>query len=425
MAFVIFAGQLRLPGEYFEIRPTERSNPAEASLRSLRLAGIENATVGLSAGGDMAMVRLAVPGFDTAADAQVAWQAGVTALAAGFPGAERYVVQLLHQEAAILEVEWPAEAVRTAIDGDDAGRLAGDADFRFLPAEADGEGTPGTRMPVPSMSIDAEAPGHYLDEKNRAFGLATREPLALGAELAQSASAMRAAAPGIPALPAGSDAGQTWASIAAAALHRVGEPTPAPRVEATSVLSELEALPAGLQPAEVARVRAIALAAIAIDGGSLGSVLAASHALAERVGASRPITRGDLAAVREAFEAATADAAGADRPARPVGDFERAEELDLAPSAAVGDGDSVVERALDAHAEAGLPLIAEGRRETLAPERWLAHRRGDGKVFWLAGEGGTRAITDASLRGWGWTRERVAVVDAARPGRVLAHVEVR
>lgn len=422
--FVIFAGQLRMPGEHFEIRPTERSNPAEATLRTLRLAGVEQATVALAAGGDMAMVRLAVPGFDTAADAQIAWQAAVTALAASFPESERYVVQLAHQEAPILEIEWPAEAVRAAIDADDAVGLAEDARFWFLPAEAGGEGTPGTRMPIPSMSIDAEAPGHYLDEKNRAFGLAA-DAADGAAELAQSASAMRAAAPGIPALPAGSDAGRYWASIATAALHRVGEPTTAARVEAESVLSELEGAPAGLQPAEVARVRAIALAAIAIDDGSLGSVLAASHALAERVGASRPITRGDLAAVREAFEAATADAVGADRPARAVAGFERAEELDLAPSAVQCGSDSVVELALAEHAQVGLPIIAQGRRETLAPERWLAYRRADGVLFWLAGDGGTRAITDASLRGWGWSRTRVAVVDAARPGRVLAHVEVR
>jgi len=70
-------------------------------------------------------------------------------------------------------------------------------------------------------------------------------------------------------------------------------------------------------------------------------------------------------------------------------------------------------------------LVFGDQRETLVPDAWLAYRRDDGRLFWLAGEDGRRALTDGSLRGWGWSKERVAVVDTTRPGRVLAYLAVR
>ncbi len=126
--------------------------------------------------------------------------------------------------------------------------------------------------------------------------------------------------------------------------------------------------------------------------------------------------------------------AAADRPdappaARVVTRFEREAGLDTSASA---------ESSPSLPGEVFARLAAAGQREervlvwdtpdgpeSVAPASWLGYRRSDGAVFWLAGDDGPAALTDASVRGWAWSAPMAALVAADDVGRTLSTFEVR
>jgi len=117
--------------------PVAASSPEEAVLRSVRLAGFQRAVAGDSGG--TAIVRLEIPEVSSAADAEIAWQAGVASLVEAYPGAGTYVVQLFEGPAALLEARWDGGQARGAVAADDAAALKARAEFVYLPREAAGE----------------------------------------------------------------------------------------------------------------------------------------------------------------------------------------------------------------------------------------------------------------------------------------------
>jgi hypothetical protein len=74
---------------------------------------------------------------------------------------------------------------------------------------------------------------------------------------------------------------------------------------------------------------------------------------------------------------------------------------------------------------ATLTYTTTGGRTTVAPPVWLAYERADGTVVWLAGDGGTVALTDGTLHGAGFTVSRGLLVDASDVGRILAVYDLR
>ncbi len=443
--FAISVWGSRGSDDRFDIRPLEPSGPAETTLRTLRLAGVEHASVGSANGA--AMVRLASPALNTAPDVEIAWQTGLSSLVGPYPEADVYVVQIFDAARPVLEARWDGDDARAAVGGDDARSLRRIARFTFLtPAEEgvreldpviavvapedqvrvaarlrDAAPPNAAAMPAAVASIDIEVPGFYLDEKNRVLGLLDETgPLHMGAgALRDAVSAMRTAAPGIPAVPPEVDAGRFWAELAVRTLDEAADARDGVRPIADGVRSGLANTPADLDSTGVAGIRATALAAVAVARVPFGSVLAQTRRMAIDIADSIPV-KGTAASVL----LETAGVGDERSTIRRVTDFERVAELDLVPAGPM-IFDSPVAAAVTAWDGSGVEYSAGGIRRTVAPDSWLAYLRPDGRVYWLAGDGGDIALTDGSLRGWGWTRERVAVVDAARVGRVLAYVGVR
>lgn len=445
LVLAIFMGQLRSPHGDFEVKPLAPSTPAETTLRALRLAGIEHASVGLWR--DATLVRVSVPAIDTSADIEIALQAAAAAVAAGFPESEVYMVQLFQADRPLLQAEWSGEDVRSAVDADDASALRRTGSFTFLTAAAEAPAEPelptvilepegvvrfaallrearpqnGPGFFGPVTSVSMEAPGHYLDEKNRMFGVLGDESPARESivALATEAEAMRRAAPGIPAMQPGSDAGRIWVQRASEALRRLAATPPAGVMDVRQVRAELSDAPSPQGAGEVERVRGIALAAMALEGESPGTLLRLAHELALNVRESRPAQDADLPILRQMVPAANGEL-----PAREITGLKRTQELDFELAGPAGRG-SAVHEVVNAAGKEGISYARDGVPETLAPQRWLAYSRADGKVYWLAGEGATAALVDGGLPGWGWVKQRAYVVDARHLGRVIAHVPVR
>jgi len=445
LVLAIFMGQLRAPHGDFEVRPIAPSTSAETTLRALRIAGIEHASVGLWR--DATLVRVAVPAIDTSADIEIALQVAVTAVTAGFPESETYMVQLFQADQPLLQVEWSGDDARTAIDADDASALRRGGNFTFLtrPDEAPSEqelpavilepegsvrfaillreARPpnGAAFFGPVTSISIEAPGHYLDDKNRVFGVLDDVSLARKniVALAREAELMRRAAPGIPAMPPGSDVGRIWAQRANETLRRLAATRPAEVIAVREVVAELSQAPPVPGTEQLERVRGIALAAMVLEGESPGTLLRPAHELALYVRESRPAEDSDLSILRQLIPVA-----GEDLPVSEITGLKRTQGLDfeLADTAA---RDSVVHEVVSAGGREGVGYVHDRTLESLAPQRWLAYSRSDGKVYWLAGEEGGAALTDGSLHGWGWVKQRAYVVDAQHVGRVIAYVPVR
>lgn len=445
LVFAIYMGQLRAPHGDFEVRPLAPSTPAETTLRALRLAGIEHASVGLWR--DATLVRVAVPAIDTSADIEIALQAAAAAVAAGFPESEAYTVQLFQADQPLLQAEWSGEDVRSAISGDDALELRRTGSFTFLTAAAEAATEPelptvilepeesvrfagllrearpqnGPGFFGPATSISIEAPGHYLDDKNRVFGVFGDESPAREsiAALATEAEAMRRAAPGIPATPPGGDAGWIWVQRASEALRRLAATRPANVVAVSEVAAEVSQAPPAPGTGQLERVRGIALAAMALEGESPGTLLRLAHEAALYVRDSRPAEEFDLSILRQLVPVAEEDLAASE-----ITGLKRTQELDFELAGPAGRG-SAVHEAVNAAGKEGISYTHDGALETLAPQRWLAYSRSDGKIYWLAGEDGDVALTDGELHGWGWVKERAYIVDARHFGRVIAYVPVR
>ena len=112
------------------------SDTEENVLRAIRLAGFERAVVGNDSGS--AVLRLEIPAVSSAADVEVAWQAGVASLVVGYPKADTYIVQLFEGEQSLLEVSWPGDMARAEVEAGNSGALRSDATFVYL-SEAGGD----------------------------------------------------------------------------------------------------------------------------------------------------------------------------------------------------------------------------------------------------------------------------------------------
>ncbi|MDZ4180605.1 MAG: hypothetical protein U1E29_15475, partial [Coriobacteriia bacterium] len=326
---------------------------------------------------------------------------------------DEYVVQLFSGQDPLVELTWDAKEAGAAISADDSAALRDAADVALNSG---------------AVEIPEQLPGGYIDEKNRVTGFSDDgERFVTVAEvLRDRVDAALAAADGVSAPPPAMDAGQFWASIALGVLdklERLGD-----RVDGIDDLTEaLKVTPAGLGPDRVAVIRARAVALLALVSSASESVLAPSYELAGAVTGTGPTSDVSRAILLEAAGQAPADSLASD-----TKDFSRAPKDDIveasdAPADPDAGPDPVVARFLFASEGLRLIYLADGERDIVEPDAWLAYRRGDGRLYWLP-EGGSDpaiALTDGSLRGWLWSRERMAVVDAQHVGSVSALLGVR
>lgn len=267
-----------------------------------------------------------------------------------------------------------------------------------------------TELPANAVAIDVHVAGAHLDAKNRAAGLLAEEgPTVPGADdAAAAAESMRGAVPGVAA----ASSAAAWRDLATGAL---GPLAGTPGVDGVAAqLGHLDAAATGA--VDVYRTwYHVASAAGSQD--AYGSVMRDAADIAAAVGET-PFRGGPLA---------DAVLVAADSPSAPssmlaVARFEREESRDASASA---HGESLPAAALatsgvDSGGTLGLQYASAEGFAVEAPARWLAYRRADGARFWLAGEGGERALTEASLLGWAHSTYRAALVDATRCGRWLA-----
>lgn len=418
--------------EPLEQDPLGDSGPHEAVLRSLRLAGYEEAVVGEDDG--TAIVRLDAPYLNTPAHVELAWQTALASEVEAFPDAESYVAQVFSSGVALLEVRVPGDAMRDAVGSDDPARLREDANFAYLHADdaralpraiavlGGGEGL-AARDGAGARVEDLDLSASYLDEKNRAAGLLD----ALG--------------------PVGADRlRETWET----ATSTVRPVPPADAERATVYLERLiESLAAqdaaddadGLETyaktlaegtggvdavPELKLWSEVAEAVASSDVGS--SVLAGSAELTRRVLETSTPTEGPAA---DAIVVATgSDAAPED--ARRLDDFERTPSLDaMLTAGGTLEIDETVARAaglpVDMLEGAGSPLgsgAAAGVESGTIPADWPAYSSPAGRVLWRAGAEGSGAATDGSTRGWAYVRPRAWLVDAEHIGVVLYVAEL-
>lgn len=280
---------------------------------------------------------------------------------------------------------------------------------------ADARPTGATPMPENAIAIDRDVAGAYLDAKNMAAGfLAEDGPTGPGsASLITAVANARASAEGIPAVSAEEDAGTVWAKRAIVALEPRMSSAGAPELAA-----QLRAVRPEADRDTVLALRAWVFTTTAAGADTAyGSVLGGTRGFADRL------------RIASLAEGALADAvlAAADSPRAPasalvVSGFARDTSLDASASP---DGDLLPNRVLATSGvgdgdTAALVYLSSAAPRQIAPDRWLAYRRGDDTVFWLPGEDGDVALRDSSVRGWAFARERAALVDASRCGRMLA-----
>lgn len=279
-----------------------------------------------------------------------------------------------------------------------------------------------TPLPAGSVSIDLDAAGAYLDAKNRAAGLdvVSSAGAALAAKARVEFDRIRLSAPGRPLVAPDADMGIALAKQLGswlAVLERDGVPGASalardvaaigPGVDADTVLllrtwlavaeaTQRPAAPGDLAPVARDGARAVAGTALPRSGAAADAVLAAADSASAPDGAVR------LAAFERVASRDSSGTGGGELPAAV-----------LALAAPDGSG------------APGLTVIGTAGAERVAPSSWLAYRRADGAVYWLAGEDGRLALADASLDGWCWGVRRAALVDAGRVGRRLAYFSAR
>jgi hypothetical protein len=423
-----------------------RSGQQETVLRSLRLAGIEHAAVDFDDG--VAVLRVDIPALTSASDATLVSHSAFATLTAVYPGAERYVVQLFATGQPLIELSGAGDDIRDAVDSDDPAGLDSARAAQLItqpaePAASSAEVLPddrttavtagqteratalltavpegATSLTAGTLAIDVHLAGAYLDAKNRAAGLLGDDgAMDAVAELTDAADAVRRQAPGVRAPGPDERALDVYrdrlrVALAGAVIEGSAE-----------FLAGLEALGPDPERAVVAGVRRVVLAVESLSApASTASVIAGAHGVAEVVAAST-VPSGPAA---DAVLAA-ADAGSAPESAVNVSSFSRETTLDVLPGSTSGDQDALPVRVLRLNARGAgrgtAPSLGWSTPEggdSIAPEIWVAYRRADGTLFWLAGEDGDVALTDASLRGWAFSRGVAAVVDASRCGRMLA-----
>lgn len=385
------------------------SGPDETVLRALRLAGIEHAAAGLVQG--QAVAHVGIPALSSAPDVQIAWQATFATLVSAYPRAEGYTVILEADGAPLVRLDGVGQEVRDAVADDEAGALRDVFVARLL---AEGEEVSADGL----LAIGERNPDGYLDAKNRAAGLLDDSgPVAEESlELADAASAMRRDAPGVPAAGPGERAVDLYRDRLRAAVSAGDLPGGAER------LAEANALGADPGRRAVARLRSQTLAAEALVGPEPSRALVrGAGSLAEQV-ASAPLESGP----RSDAVLAAADAVSAPEAAADVRLFDRVPGSDFTVDGEGAEG-SLPARVLRSHGQGTPPAIRWATAEgpgSAAPESWLAHQREDGALFWIAGQDGEVALTDATIRGWGFSRHRAALVDASRCGRVIVYLSL-
>jgi len=385
-------------GEGFD--PLAVSGPSETVARAMRLAGFEEAIVGNDR--SAATVWLRVPEVNSAADVELAWQAGVASLAAAYPSAKQYVVQIA-SDTDLLEVRVDGGVARDAIESDDAAALHEEADFIYLGRDA-------SPSSLPQGSYDAtdEEIINYLDTKNRVNGLVGDEGLMTpqAEELLAAAESARIAVPGIPAVEPGGDAGLVW-SARAVALLGISD------VEgARDLIDELREAGGGMTREDVQAAREWFHVVSAVEGGqSYGSVLAAAHGTGLIAGdgevAEGPGAEAILVAIRDR---------SAPPAARAIELFERAESADTSGTGEAGQLPDIT-IAANGGESAVIAYLTSDSAQVVETDVWLAYDREDSTRFWLAGEDGVVALTDGSVRGWVFNRDQAALVSADDVGR--------
>lgn len=426
------------------VDPLGPSSREEVVLRTLRLAGIERAVIGSDT--RIAVLRMDLAGPASPPDVEIAWQTAFAVLAGAYGGAEGYVVQIFADGAPLVELSAPGGDVRDAVSADDPIALRRGTDATFIAVQSH-RGEPVTReqdsgavgvapvadvmaaedlmaatpvestpMPERAMAVDAHLSGGYLDAKNRAAGLLDDGgPTVEAAErLAANASAMRLDAPTVIAPAAGESTLPRFIERLGVALEKS---------EATGVdglREEVETLSQLGDRASGARVRSLLLAAEALADTASDRSLLADTVVVMREVARAPLEPGPP---RDALLAAT----GSPEAARDVADvrvFARDPSLDVTADSSATDA-ALPARVLRMHARGSNPPALvwntpEGT-QAISADVWQGYRRADGAVFWIAGTQGEVALTDASVRGWAYSRERAALVEASDCGRVLTY----
>lgn len=385
--------------------PLDPSEPEEIVLRAARLAGFDGTTAGRD--GDVAYAWLELPGVDSAADVEIAWQTAFASLAAAYPRADAYRVQVSVADAPVLQIAAPGPETRAAADADDADALRASAAFTYLAEDAPAE------PPSDAVVAGRDASEAYLDSKNRAAGLLGEGSGGSALKIARlttEAQRMRSAVPGKPAPPAG--------GAAEAYAERILESLDGAATGEEAILARIDALsasdPADVR-AQVAELRTIAAVVEAVVAPqAYGDLLAAAHevAVAVRESELEPGAPSDAVLV----------AAGDNRApvsARSVESFEPEPALDVTPEAT---GDSIVAQALIA--SEGVWVDTTGAPKRLAEQDWSAYRRADSTLFWLGTVDEDLALADQSLDGWAFSRLQVAVVDANNVGQLLGVIRL-
>jgi len=435
--------------------PLDSSGAEEQVLRSMRLAGIDLAVVGEQRG--QAVLRAMLPAVNSAPDLEIAWQSGLAALTTAYPSAREYVVQLFVDSTPLVELRVAGGEGREAAEG---APLA-DQPTRFIyltqaeeapAAQPSSEPTPGalgfmlrgltnnpwheplpvppayaararelvdarpagaTPLPPRTVSVGLELPAEYLDAKNRAAGFIGEDKRLTGvaAELSAVADEARDKAPGIPALPSGTDAARFWQDQIGQTLGAFQARGERADDLARSVAGSLVS-PQDTQG--VGRVRAIAMTVIAVESGGFAENTSRYAVLSEEV-RDVPLPAGPAA---DAVLVA-AHSAEAPEQAKEVVLFERDENLDRGTDAlddSVGGEPPVWGRA-------AVEYQGPEGRVSVVPEQWLGYRRADGAEFFLAGPAGAVAVTDASIIGWAYELPLASVVDSLDVGIVLAYLD--
>lgn len=280
-------------------------------------------------------------------------------------------------------------------------------------------------MPEGSIAVDVQVSGAMLDEKNRAAGL-------LGDSGPEGAAG--------PLLKA-------WANARGANLRfmsswifvpttpetladRLGSSSRRSVPGASELASDVASLKKPFSAATRSLLAVYAAASDAVAGPfGTGAVLTGTG-IATRVVAQTPIPRSG--------PAAGAVLVAADDPTvlaqmLAVTTFERVASLDVSGTAT---GTALPNRAVKAserfrfhggYGEANLVVTSSGPGGTsgIAPRRWLAYRRADGRVYWLPSDGPANvALTDGTLTGAGFQTPRAFVVDSSSIGRIVFVIDL-
>ena len=260
-----------------------------------------------------------------------------------------------------------------------------------------------TRLPSSAVAIDVDVAGAYLDALNRAAMLVADEGHAGFESLAEEWTRARRALQPAPA--------HEVPELAS----RLRDALTGQRAEGADELAvQAAGLAANRGTATAAEVSAWISVAEAVRGagGADGDVMRGTADAVKRVRESAPRRQADRDAVLVA-----ADSASAPETSAVLSRFAREPSSDTSAAATSSGAPGLV---AVSSAGADLRWRVAGGVASARPTRWLAYRRGDGRLYWLAEPGGSVAITDGTLRGWAFETRRAWLVSPGRVGRVLA-----